>query len=79
VSGGLTRVFAKSHSGLDGSPGLRLTVLDGRSLPGIQRTANPSHHFCWLIVLLAAISTSSATYYSLQQVALYRTTTTFGG
>jgi len=30
----------------------------------------------WLIVLLMAVSTASATYYSLQQVPLYRTTTT---
>jgi non-specific protein-tyrosine kinase len=29
----------------------------------------------WLIVLLMAVSTASATYYSLQQVPLYRTTT----
>ena len=30
----------------------------------------------WLIVLLMAVATASATYYSLQQVPLYRTTTT---
>ena len=30
----------------------------------------------WLIVLLMAVSVASATYYSLQQVPLYRTTTT---
>ncbi|MBM4465834.1 MAG: polysaccharide biosynthesis tyrosine autokinase [Chloroflexi bacterium] len=30
----------------------------------------------WLILLLMAVSTASATYYSLQQVPMYRTTTT---